>query len=353
MLDQVFRDRARRLVRPIPRLLGQHRFAVELFVQLALDDLLADVLRLREDFFRVGEDLALGVNQLLRHLVPRSVGGACEREVQRKAAGRRGVSALRANECADLVRRAVHVVRQRLAVARLHPLGSGDLDVLAQPRGELDAPWLELRGAPRRRRTRRQHLLGKRAELLVLRDGLGLAADRDDRPTFSCTRSRPALGRLATGTLRRRRHAFLAQQLDGFVEVAVRLLERALAVHHPRARRIAELLHHRGGDLGHCALLLGARRLGGGPLGGAALRSPARSTSGSAAAAAAAASALGLLRGASAARGSLGAASRRLAGSAARHLVRGHLLLAGLDAVGDRLTTSEHERIASSLPGMT
>src|SRR6476620_11614932 len=40
-LLQVLRDRPGRLIRAVPRLLGQHGLAVELLVQLALDDLLA------------------------------------------------------------------------------------------------------------------------------------------------------------------------------------------------------------------------------------------------------------------------------------------------------------------------
>ena len=51
-----------------------------------------------------------------------------------------------------------------------------------------------------------------------------------------------ALGRLASRTLAGGRHAALAQERAGGVEVAARLLERALAVHHPRAGRVAELL---------------------------------------------------------------------------------------------------------------
>src|SRR4051812_41158470 len=39
-LGEVLADRRGRLVGPVPRLLGEHGFAVELLVQLALDDLL-------------------------------------------------------------------------------------------------------------------------------------------------------------------------------------------------------------------------------------------------------------------------------------------------------------------------
>src|SRR5437763_221750 len=69
VLLQVLRDRARRLVGAVPRLLREYGLAEEALVQLALDDLVADVLRLRKDFFRPGEDLALGVDEFLRDLV--------------------------------------------------------------------------------------------------------------------------------------------------------------------------------------------------------------------------------------------------------------------------------------------
>src|SRR4051794_8009876 len=50
---QVLRDRSRRFVAAVPRLLGQDRLAVEPLVQLTFDDLLAHVLRLRQHLFRV------------------------------------------------------------------------------------------------------------------------------------------------------------------------------------------------------------------------------------------------------------------------------------------------------------
>src|SRR5207237_278787 len=91
-------------------------------------------------------------------------------------------------------------------------------------------------------------------ELLVLRDRLGLAADGDDRPgRVVALDEYYALGRLAPGALRGRGHALLAEELDGVVEVTAGLLQGALALHHPRARRVAELLHHCGRDLCHSA----------------------------------------------------------------------------------------------------
>ena len=55
----------------------------------------------------------------------------------------------------------------------------------------------------------------------------------------------------AIGPLAGLRHALLAQQRAGGVEVAVRLLERSLAIHHARARELAELLDEACTDLGH------------------------------------------------------------------------------------------------------
>src|SRR5437763_823365 len=109
-LLQILRDRARSLVRAVPRLFREHRLAEELLVQLALDDLVADVLGLREDFLGVRQDLALGLHELGRHLVARAVRRPGEGEVQCQAARSGGVSALRAHDRADLVRRPVHVV---------------------------------------------------------------------------------------------------------------------------------------------------------------------------------------------------------------------------------------------------
>ena len=52
-----------------------------------------------------------------------------------------------------------------------------------------------------------------------------------------------ALGGLATAELERLVAEAHAQQLDGLLDVAVGLAERLLAVHHARARAVAELLH--------------------------------------------------------------------------------------------------------------
>src|SRR6476646_2380917 len=145
-LGEVLAGRRGRLVGAVPRLLGENCLAVELLVQLALDDLLADVLGLREHFVGVREDLALGVDELLGDLVARAVGRPGERQVQREAARRRGIAALGAHERADLVRWTVHVRREHLAVTGFHPLRADDLNVLAELGRQIDALLFEIGG---------------------------------------------------------------------------------------------------------------------------------------------------------------------------------------------------------------
>src|SRR5579885_943624 len=171
-------DRGGRLVRAVPGLLHQHRLAVEALVEHALDDLLTHVLGLALHLVGALEDLALGLDQLRRHLVAAAVGGLREREVQGEAARRGRVAALRPHEGADLVGRCVRVRRERLAVAGRHPLRPDHLDVLAELRGELHPPLLEAGGGLLAALVHgAQDVLCVREELLVVRDRLRLAAD--------------------------------------------------------------------------------------------------------------------------------------------------------------------------------
>src|SRR6185369_2390697 len=57
-----------------------------------------------------------------------------------------------------------------------------------------------------------------------------------------------AFAGVPAGLFGRGRHTALAEQRDRLVEVAVGLLERALAVHHARAGSLAELLDGVGRD---------------------------------------------------------------------------------------------------------
>ncbi len=60
----------------------------------------------------------------------------------------------------------------------------------------------------------------------------------------------------AAGLLARAGEAALPQDRGRLVEIAVRLAQRVLALHHARAGLVAELLHHVGRDCDrcHCAL---------------------------------------------------------------------------------------------------
>jgi hypothetical protein len=91
--------------------------------------------------------------------------------------------------------------------------------------------------------------------VIVARDEVGLGIDldhralvaRDDMPI------RP-FGGDAAGLLGGLRQALLAQPVDRGLHVAVGLAERGLAIHHARAGLLAQVLHHRGGDICHCRI---------------------------------------------------------------------------------------------------
>ena len=147
-------------------------------------------------------------------------------------------AALELDEHADLVRRRVRVGVHDLALAGLVALRADDDDVLAQLARNGDAVVLQRLDRLRdRRRHGLEHPLRERLELLVLRDRLGLAADGDHRADAVLDPvADEALGRRAAGTLRHLRHPPLAEERARGLEVAARLLERALAVHHRGAR---------------------------------------------------------------------------------------------------------------------
>ena len=121
-------------------------------------------------------------------------------------------AAVEVDEDADLVRRRMDVRGDR--AAGVEARGSGDDDVLAELADQLQPLLVE--GGGRIGAVRvdgAQHLLGERLELVVLRDGLGLAADADDRADAALDdRADEALGRRPVGALAGLRHALLAQQ---------------------------------------------------------------------------------------------------------------------------------------------
>ena len=81
---------------------------------------------------------------------------------------------------------------------------------------------------------------------------IGLGVDLDDRSGAARRFDRDeAFGGDAPGLLGGLGQALLAQPIDGRLDVAVRFGEGGLAIHHARAGLVAELLHHRGGDVRH------------------------------------------------------------------------------------------------------
>src|SRR5437764_1801274 len=97
----------------------------------------------------------------------------------------------------------------------------------------------------RRGRDVERHLPGERLEVLVARDEVGLAVDLDEHPDLAprvdVALDDPLRGG-AAGALLGARLALDAEDLDRLLEVAARLLQRALAVHHPRAGAVAQSL---------------------------------------------------------------------------------------------------------------
>src|SRR5712691_833429 len=103
-------------------------------------------------------------------------------------------------------------------------------------------------------------VLHQRLELLVPRGEVGLAVHFDQHAHLAAhvdVRADGALGRRAPGLLLCGREPLLAQPVDGLLQVATGFLQRLLAVHHPRAGLLAQVLHHRRRDLSHLAYASG------------------------------------------------------------------------------------------------
>ena len=85
-------------------------------------------------------------------------------------------------------------------------------------------------------------------EVVGARDEVGLAVHLDEHADLAAhvdvVADQPLGGR-AAGLLGRLREPALAQERRRLLEVAVGLGQRRLALHHARAGRVAELLHHR------------------------------------------------------------------------------------------------------------
>src|SRR5215211_4455259 len=239
-----------------PRLLQEDAARIrgeEALVQHALDDLVAGLLGLALELVGAEQQLALGLDEVGPDVLaanPRRRRGG---DVHRQPAGRLLGAATNRDQHADLVRRRVRVAPDRLALATLEPLRTRNDDVLAQLRHERGALVLELlRGLRPPRVDGLEQLLRELEELRIVGDEVGLARERDDRPVVvGDPVADLAFRRLAPRALRGLCHAPLPEQDSRRLDVAAGLLERALAVHHPRAGLVAELLHQVGGNRGH------------------------------------------------------------------------------------------------------
>src|SRR6266436_2112874 len=103
-------------------------------------------------------------------------------------------------------------------------------------------------------------VLHQRLELLVAGREVRLAVDLDQHADLAAqvdVRPHRALCGAAAGLLPRRGQALLPQPGDRLLDVAARLQQGLLAVHHPRAGLLAQVLHHRRRHFRHCELLLG------------------------------------------------------------------------------------------------
>src|SRR5437763_14318943 len=105
-------------------------------------------------------------------------------------------------------------------------------------------------------------VLHQRLELLVAGSEVGLAVHLDEHADLSAqvdVGTDRAFGRAPPRLLPGGGEALLAQPGDRLVDVARRFGQRLLAIHHPRAGLLAQVLHHRRSHFCHCDLLLRLR----------------------------------------------------------------------------------------------
>src|SRR5690606_11665656 len=93
-------------------------------------------------------------------------------------------------------------------------------------------------------------------ELFVLRDEVGFGVDLDGDPAGALDRhADQPFGRSAARLLGCRGKALGAQRIDRRLEIAAGFVERLLAIHHPGAGALAEILHV-GCCVSHCPVLM-------------------------------------------------------------------------------------------------
>src|SRR5207245_6777086 len=107
-----------------------------------------------------------------------------------------------------------------------------------------------------------REVLHQRLELLVPGSEVRLAIDLHQHADLAAqvaVRAYRAFGGAAAGLLPRGGQALLAQPGDRLLDVAARLQQGLLAIHHSRAGLLAQLLHHRRSHFRHRVLLLRLR----------------------------------------------------------------------------------------------
>jgi hypothetical protein len=100
-----------------------------------------------------------------------------------------------------------------------------------------------------------RELLDERLEILGARHEVGLAVHLHEHADLAAhvdVAADDAVARGAAGALRGRRESLLAEVLDRLLLVAAGLLQGGLALHHPRARLVAQGLHHACRDFHDC-----------------------------------------------------------------------------------------------------
>ena len=98
----------------------------------------------------------------------------------------------------------------------------------------------------------REDAAHQRLEIVVAGDEVGLGIDLDDHADIVFDRDADkALGSDAAALLGRLGEALLAQPVDRGFDVAVRLAQRVLAVHHARAGLLTQILDQPRGDRSH------------------------------------------------------------------------------------------------------
>src|SRR6266511_3633443 len=220
---------------------------------------------------------------------------------------------------------------------------------------------------PRRRGARdmERQVPGEPLELVRVGDEVRLAVDlhhRTDRVVEVDVGLDEPLVRRTTRAAGRRREPPRPQDLLRLVEIAVRLLKRLLALHHAGAGSITEFLHQPRVDLRHRlqpASVESASGAGSGTIGSG----PAAASGAAAASAAGAGSAAGRVRGAGTGSGAGAGAAVGFGAAAGSGSISGPVARVttasrpacrpSARASAIRRVTSETDRIASSLPGIT